>query len=408
MSINQAAEPNETAVVPQPDSTVTTLVVFGKSPARIALMAGLLAEWMTGEGVGVGLAEVAHTLNHHRAWHAYFATVCARSRLEAVAGLTALAAGRAAEGVVGPRVGRCGSGNVFVYSGQGSEWAGMGRRLLLEEPRFAAAIAALEPVFIDQVGFSLRQVIAGGEPLVGDAQVQPALMGLQLALTELWRHYGMTPDAVVGHSMGEVTAAVVAGALSPADGLRVIAARSRLMARVAGRGAAASEIERILPKLRAALANIVPNEPVTPFVSTVSDAALNPLLDAEYWVANLREPLQFREAIATAGKHNATFIEISPHPILTCAIAEMLGDAHHHSIGTLRCDGDDVLVFHANLNAAQRFYEPRTPHPAEPRPALPTLPRQRTRLSITRARARRRIEVARSSGDLRRRDTPTT
>ena len=123
--------------------------------------------------------------------------------------------------------------------GQGSQWAGMGRRLLADEPVFAAAVAELEPVFAEQVGFSLQQVIAGGEPVSGDAHVQPVLMGLQLALTELWRSYGVHPDAVIGHSMGEVTAAVVAGALTVAEGLRVIATRSRLMSQLAGQGAVA-------------------------------------------------------------------------------------------------------------------------------------------------------------------------
>ena len=69
--------------------------------------------------------------------------------------------------------------------------------------------------------------------------MQPVLMAVQLALTELWRSYGVQPEAVIGHSMGEVTAAVVSGALSPADGLRVIATRSRLMARLSGHGAMA-------------------------------------------------------------------------------------------------------------------------------------------------------------------------
>ena len=111
--------------------------------------------------------------------------------------------------------------------------------MLADEPAFAAAIAELEPVFVEQVGFSLQQVIADGEPVSGDARVQPVLMGLQLALTELWRSYGVHPDAVIGHSMGEVTAAVVAGALTVADGLRVIAIRSRLMSQLAGQGAVA-------------------------------------------------------------------------------------------------------------------------------------------------------------------------
>ena len=115
----------------------------------------------------------------------------------------------------------------------------MGRQLLADEPAFAAAVAELEPVFVEQVGFSLRQVLAGGEPVVGIERIQPVLVGVQLALTALWRSYGVAPDAVIGHSMGEVSAAVVAGALSAAEGLRVIATRSRMMARLAGQGAMA-------------------------------------------------------------------------------------------------------------------------------------------------------------------------
>ena len=75
--------------------------------------------------------------------------------------------------------------------------------------------------------------------MAGIDRIQPVLVGMQLALTALWRSYGVEPDAVIGHSMGEVTAAVVAGALSAAEGLRVIATRSRLMARLSGRGAMA-------------------------------------------------------------------------------------------------------------------------------------------------------------------------
>ena len=92
-----------------------------------------------------------------------------------------------------PHEGACGPGAVFVYSGQGSHWAGMGPQLLADEPVFAAAVAELEPVFVEQVGFSLRQVLADGEPVTGDARVQPVLMGLQLALTALWRLMGWNP-----------------------------------------------------------------------------------------------------------------------------------------------------------------------------------------------------------------------
>ena len=205
----------------------------------MAVLASTLADWMTGPGALVPLPDVAHTLNHHRSQHATFATVCAADRAAAIAGLRAVAAGEPATGVVHPHRGACGSGTVFVYSGQGSQWAGMGRRLLADEPAFAAAVAALEPDFVEQVGFSLHDVLVSAEALSGIERIQPVVVGIQLALTALWRSHGVEPDAVIGHSMGEVTAAVVAGALTPAQGLRVIATRSRLMAVRAEKGAMA-------------------------------------------------------------------------------------------------------------------------------------------------------------------------
>jgi phthiocerol/phenolphthiocerol synthesis type-I polyketide synthase B len=454
---------SEAPLVFESDSPVTTLVLFGRTTERIASIAGVMAEWMTGKGAGVGLAEVAHTLNHHRAWHSRFATVCARDPVQAVAGLAALATGRRAEGVVSPHEGPCGTGTVFVYSGEGSQWAGMGRRLLAEEPEFAAAVAELEPIFAEQVGFSLQRTLAAGRPVVGDARVQPVLMGLQLALTELWRSYGVIPDAVIGHSMGEVTAAVVSGALTVAEGLQVVTVRSGLMARLAGQGAMASleldagttagliadypgvsvagfsspqetliggppaQVEAviaavllrsrvarrvkvevashtalmdpILPELCATLADVAPKRSVLPFISSVTGTPTSPVIDAEYWVANVRQPVRFRQAIATAGKDHATFIEVSPHPMLTDAITQTLGDAHHHSIGTLRRDGDDTRIFHTNLNATHSISPPDTPHPAEPHPALPPVPSPRTRLSVSAARARSRANAARSRAD---------
>src|SRR6202012_3342565 len=93
------------------------------------------------------------------------ATVCARDRAQAVAGLQALAAGESAVGVVAAAPGVAKPGRVFVYSGQGSQWPGMARQLLGDEPAFAAAVDELEPSFVEQVGFSLRQVLAEG--LVG-------------------------------------------------------------------------------------------------------------------------------------------------------------------------------------------------------------------------------------------------
>src|SRR6202045_2487225 len=176
--IEQAPAPEP--IVWEPDPPVSTLVVSGKTPERIASTAGVLAEWMAGPGAEGGLADVAHKLYHHRAHHPRFATVCALYRAQAVAGLQALAAEQAAVGVVGPHEGACRPGTVFVYSGQGSQWAGMGRGLLADEPGFAAAVAKLEPAFVGQTGFSLWQMLAAGEPLVGIDRIQPVLVGMQL------------------------------------------------------------------------------------------------------------------------------------------------------------------------------------------------------------------------------------
>lgn len=437
--IEQAPEPQ--VVAPQHDSPVATLVVSGKSAQRIEAVAGSLAEWMAADGAGVALSDIAHTLNHHRARHPQFATVCARNAAQAAAGLAALAAGKQADGVIEPHEGSCGSGTVFVYSGQGAHWAGMGRQLLADEPVFAAAIAELEPLFVEHVGFSLHQILSEGSPINGDAQVQPVTMGLQLALTDLWRSYGVTPDAVIGHSMGEVTAAVVAGALSVTDGLQVIATRSRLMTRLAGQGAVAlltldaeatkalvadypgvslavyssprqsvvagppaqvdaliaavvaqgrfarrvnmevashnALMEPILPELRSALGNLTPSTPAIPFLSTVT--ADTPTFDADYWVANVRQPVRFSQAITAAGAEHSIFVEVSAHPMLTQAVTENLSEVHHHSVGTLRKDGDDTLSFHTGLNSIHTTRPPHTPHPPEPHVQLPTTPWQHSR-----------------------------
>ncbi|WP_079066276.1 phthiocerol type I polyketide synthase PpsB [Mycobacterium tuberculosis] len=437
------------------DTGVSTLVVTGKTAQRMAATAQVLADWMEGPGAEVAVADVAHTVNHHRARQATFGTVVARDRAQAIAGLRALAAGQHAPGVVSHQDGSPGPGTVFVYSGRGSQWAGMGRQLLADEPAFAAAVAELEPVFVEQAGFSLRDVIATGKELVGIEQIQLGLIGMQLTLTELWRSYGVQPDLVIGHSMGEVAAAVVAGALTPAEGLRVTATRARLMAPLSGQGgmallgldAAATEaliadypqvtvgiynsprqtviagpteqideliarvraqnrfasrvnievaphnpaMDALQPAMRSELADLTPRTPTIGIISTTY-AALHtqPVFDAEHWATNMRNPVHFQQAIASAGSGADgayhTFIEISAHPLLTQAIADTLEDAHrptksaakYLSIGTLQRDADDTVTFRTNLYTADIAHPPHTCHPPEPHPTIPTTPWQHT------------------------------
>ncbi|WP_368628383.1 phthiocerol type I polyketide synthase PpsB [Mycobacterium tuberculosis] len=437
------------------DTGVSTLVVTGKTAQRMAATAQVLADWMEGPGAEVAVADVAHTVNHHRARQATFGTVVARDRAQAIAGLRALAAGQHAPGVVSHQDGSPGPGTVFVYSGRGSQWAGMGRQLLADEPAFAAAVAELEPVFVEQAGFSLRDVIATGKELVGIEKIQLGLIGMQLTLTELWRSYGVQPDLVIGHSMGEVAAAVVAGALTPAEGLRVTATRARLMAPLSGQGgmallgldAAATEaliadypqvtvgiynsprqtviagpteqideliarvraqnrfasrvnievaphnpaMDALQPAMRSELADLTPRTPTIGIISTTyADLHTQPIFDAEHWATNMRNPVRFQQAIASAGSGADgayhTFIEISAHPLLTQAIADTLEDAHrptksaakYLSIGTLQRDADDTVTFRTNLYTADIAHPPHTCHPPEPHPTIPTTPWQHT------------------------------
>ncbi|WP_421106937.1 type I polyketide synthase [Streptomyces sp. NEAU-S77] len=151
--------------------------------------------------------------------------------------LDAMAQGRPAAGLVeGDGSGR---GIVFVFPGQGAQWAGMARELLDASPVFAAHMLRCEEALAPYADWSLEAVIRGeaGAPALTSADiVQPALFAVMVSLAELWRACGIEPDAVVGHSLGEVAAACVAGALTLEDAVRVAALWSKAQATLAGRG----------------------------------------------------------------------------------------------------------------------------------------------------------------------------
>ena len=137
-------------------------------------------------------------------------------------------------------VGQDDRGPVWVFSGHGSQWAGMGAGLLASEPVFAATVAELEPLITREAGFSVTEAMSAPETVTGVARVQPTLFAMQVALAATMKSYGVRPGALIGHSLGETAAAVVAGALSLDDGVRVICRKSGLLSRIAGAGALAS------------------------------------------------------------------------------------------------------------------------------------------------------------------------
>ncbi|MER6610077.1 type I polyketide synthase [Streptomyces sp. NPDC000927] len=225
---------------PRPTPPEVILVAAGSRQALPAA-ARRLADWLDNDGADAPLRDIAHTLALRRSPGRGRIAVIARSRTETVDALRQFVDGRphpalipGTTDVTAPRQ------PVWVFSGQGSQWPGMGRELLAHNKAFAKALTDVDALIRNEAGFSVLELIRAGEPVTGCPRVQPALFALQIALAATWQAHAVRPAAVIGHSMGEAAAAVVAGALTLADGVRVICRRSALLERIAGAGAMAS------------------------------------------------------------------------------------------------------------------------------------------------------------------------
>ncbi|PNE34642.1 hypothetical protein AF335_08900 [Streptomyces eurocidicus] len=215
-------------------------VSAGSAPSLV-LAARRLADWAEGPGASTLLPDVAHTLALRRAHDDHRLGIVARDHRELAARARAFAAGNEAEHVVSgtPLLPPEHSGPVFVFTGQGSQHPGMCRGLLRGNRVFASTVKKLEPMIRAEAGFSLYEMITHPERLRGLERIQPTLFGTQVALAAVWRSWGVEPASVIGQSLGEVAALVVAGGISPEDGAKVICRRSALLATVSG-GAMAS------------------------------------------------------------------------------------------------------------------------------------------------------------------------
>ncbi|MCZ7460168.1 type I polyketide synthase [Streptomyces sp. WMMC940] len=211
------------------------------SPGVLPSAAQRLADWVEQAAGDVPLGDIAHTLALRRSAGRGRLGVVASSHDALVRSLRSFAAGHAQPHVVtGTAPARVSRRPVWVFSGHGSQWSAMGRGLLEREPAFAAALAEADALIAAEAGFSVLDAVSGSATATGPAQVQPLLFAMQTSLAALWRAYGVEPAAVVGHSMGEVAAAVAAGGLTLADGVKVVCRRSSLLARIAGSGAMAT------------------------------------------------------------------------------------------------------------------------------------------------------------------------
>ncbi|WP_083751413.1 type I polyketide synthase [Saccharothrix sp. ALI-22-I] len=277
---------------------------------------------------------------------------------------------------------------VFVFPGQGTQWPRMVGDLLETSRGFRDRIDECDSALRAVVDWSLVDVLRGaqGAPSLEHVDVvQPALFAMMVALAEVWRGYGIEPDAVVGHSQGEIAAACVAGALPLPEAARIVALRSRLVRRrLAGRGAMlavnqprehwdrgqlsvavvngprsvvlagspqhidevqaecevggirahripvdyashSNQVDAIRDQLLQVLGDVRPQRATVPFYSTVTGGQLDTTeLNADYWIRNLRHTVEFDRATRELLRTgHDLFLEISPHPVLTAAITEI-------------------------------------------------------------------------------------
>ncbi|WP_410583624.1 SDR family NAD(P)-dependent oxidoreductase [Amycolatopsis sp. lyj-108] len=336
------------------------LALSARSPEVLRARAADLADWLEDPAHrAVPLDAVATTLARSRDHLPIRGAVVAGERDRAAAALRELAAGRDGGDVVAGEAGPL-PDVVFVFSGYGSQWPGMGRLLLRSEPAFRAEVEALDPVFLAEAGFSLRAVFSGERDLPDLAATQLALFGMHLALAALWRAHGVVPAAVAGHSMGEVAAAVVAGALDVTDGLRVMATRARLLAEVDASGDGAMAVVELSPAELAELEAEFPGITVAVYASpvqcTVSGGAeqVEALVSHVEGLGRLAKRLPVggaghSEAVDTVlGRFRAELDGLSPRPAEIPCYSSVLDDPQWSPVF-------DVDYWAANLRRPVRF-----------------------------------------------------
>ncbi|SDJ97581.1 Acyl transferase domain-containing protein [Actinopolyspora mzabensis] len=397
--------------------------VSGSTEWGMRANAGKLADWLAGHE-HASIDAVGHTLSSRRCHLRHRGAVVAQDRSTLIEGLRALSSG---QGFPSTTEGSVPAGSprdaVFVFSGHGSQWPAMGRELLATNASFARALDEIAPVFRAELGSTPRELLELGT-LDDVGEIQPLIYAIQVALTAVWRDCGVEPAAVVGHSVGEIAAAVAAGVMNARDGARLVCRRSVLLRGVAGNGAmfmtdlsfeeARRRVEEI-PDVSAAISaspcwtvvsgersaiddlaqelrgeggvvrridsNVAFHSPqLTPLVDDMAEAAqelvnsspkvrlyrtaieaprAEPHDYRHYWATQLRAPVRFSQAVSAAAEDGyRVFLEVSPHPVVTHSIREVLFELDVRDwfvTGTLRRGTGDRAALLTNLAASHCY-----------------------------------------------------
>jgi acyl transferase domain-containing protein/acyl carrier protein len=412
--IIEAPAETRSADVPAPSGPVLA-PVSGRTQDAVRGQARRLLTHLA-EHPDLDLAEVAFSLATTRPGLAHRAVVVAEDDAELIDGLTALAYGTPVASVV---EGASGEGRLaFLFTGQGAQRAGMGRQLYDRYPVFAEAIDAVFAEFDRELDRPLAEIQFDTDTdLLHRTQwTQPALFALEVALFRLLAHWGVAPDLLAGHSIGELAAAHVAGVLDLAEACTLVAARARLMAALPAGGAMiavqASEAELIpllaghedavsiaavngpesvvisgaedavlavaaklgskarwlsvshafhsplmepmLAEFRTVAQRLTYRPPTIPLVSTVTGKLVGPdELGAEYWVDQVRRPVRFAAAVTALHEAGATrFLELGPDRVLT-ALADLSLPDTVAAVPTLRAETSEPLAL---LTALARLH----------------------------------------------------
>ncbi|KAJ3920496.1 6-methylsalicylic acid synthase [Lentinula edodes] len=341
-----------------PTAGPTLLVLSAQQEKRLAQQAKSLAEWLSSAGKSEDLNAVANTLAQRRAHHDYRAAFFVNNQSEAIQALNKFAAGNQddADPIASGRVLGNGAGlarhAVWVFSGHGAQWKDMGKELI-NNLVFRRVIDLLEPIYQNEAGFSLVQALEHGDFETSD-RVQSVTYAIQIGLLHVLKATGLEPEAVIGHSVGEIAASVAAGCLTLEEG----ALTFRVKTDVAFHSPMLNQLSA--PLKEALTKSLHPNSAKIPLYSTSSsDLRTKGARDADYWVHNMVSPVHLKSAVdAAADDGYRIFIEVSSHPIVMHSVIETLvaRNIDENEFATFSTMKRDTLASKTIPNAVAQLY----------------------------------------------------